>query len=84
MTTIVVNRRAANIVVKAVSGVLTPASTSGVTLTNQGAAAGVNVARIDNLLDVVEGSPSDKDTLVYNAADDKYYVQAISLDGGNF
>lgn len=84
MTTVVVNRRSANIVVKAVSGVLTPATSSGVTLNNMGPAAGIGVMRLDALLDVVEGTPSNNDSLVYNEADDKYYVQAISLDGGNF
>ena len=83
MVAVVVNRRTANIVVKAVSGVFTPAPGQNITLNNQGASAGA-AGRLDGLADVVEGSPQDGDTLQYSSADDKYYVQALQLDGGTF
>jgi hypothetical protein len=49
----------------------------------------VSGARFDQLLDVQEGTPSNGDIVVYNAADDKYVVQSLSntsitLDGGTF
>jgi len=45
--------------------------------------------RFDELLDVTEGTPSNGDVVVYNAANDKYVVQSLSntsitLDGGTF
>lgn len=69
------------------NGVLSQVPGTGVTLNNLGSIAKVN--RLDGLADVVEGTPSDGDVLVYNASDDKYYVRSISniaydLDGGNF
>jgi len=83
MPAVVVNRRSANIVVKAVSGVFTPAPGTNITLNNQGAAAGA-AGRLDGMSDVVESSPQNGDTLVYSSSDDKYYVQALTLDGGSF
>ena len=48
-------------------------------------------SRLDQLYDVIEGSPVDGATLVYRASDDKYLVQQLSLqnvtgalDGGTF
>jgi len=85
MPTIVVNSRSANLTVKATSGVFTQVNGTGggVTLNNQGAAIGQAV-RLDGLNDVVESSPANNATLVYHASDDKYYVEEINLDGGNF
>jgi hypothetical protein len=45
--------------------------------------------RFDHLADVVEGTPSTGDIVVYNASTDKYEVKNISntsieLDGGTF
>ena len=40
--------------------------------------------RLDQLADVVESSPSDGMTLVYNSTNDKYVVQTMNLDGGEF
>lgn len=47
------------------------------------------VGRFDELLDVQEGTPSNGDIVVYNAANDKYVVRSLSntsitLDGGSF
>lgn len=86
MTTVVVNKRSANVVVKNVSGVFQQATTSGVTLNNQGSAA---IPRLDNLADVVEGTPANGSVLTYNSTDDKYYVLPVTinnadLDGGTF
>lgn len=91
MTTITIQRKSANVIVKAVGGVLQPATSSGVTLNNQGGAISFN--RLDQLTDVVEGgAPQDGSVLTYNASDDKYYVQPLNagalnnqnLDGGTF
>lgn len=87
MTTVTIQKRTANVVVKAVGGVLQTATSSGVTLNNQGGIANFN--RLDQLVDVVEGNPANGSVLTYSAADDKYYVQPISvenqnLDGGTF
>ena len=51
--------------------------------------AGVSQNYIHNLLDVVEGTPQNGDSLVYNSTTHKYEVKAIvaqveALDGGNF
>lgn len=91
MSVVTVNRRTAAIKVVASGGVLSPAASGsgGVTLINQGAAIGAATQRLDQLQDVVEGTPSDGDVLVYRASDDKYVVQPLnisnsSLDGGSF
>ena len=77
-----------NVRVNKDTGALNPTS-SGVTLGSF--TAGVN--RLDQLVDVVESTPINGDTLVYNAAQDKYYVQTLTgltsnnitdLDGGSF
>ena len=83
MPTVTVNRRSANISVRSVGGILTPASTGTVTLNNQGAVAGA-ATRLDGMGDVVEGTPANNYTLVYSSQDDKYYVQELDLDGGTF
>lgn len=83
MPTVTVNKRSANISVRAVNGILTPASTGTVTLNNQGMIAGA-ATRLDGMGDVVESSPTNNSTLVYNSQDDKYYVQELNLDGGSF
>lgn len=83
MTVVTVNRRSANITVKSINGVLAPADANRVTLNNQGAIVGSGT-RLDSMQDVVEGTPQTGYTLIYNSSDDKYYVQALSLDGGNF
>lgn len=89
MTAVVtVNRRSATVKVVASGGIITPSTVSGVTLNNQGAVV-TGAKRLDQLLDVEEGTPSDGDVLVYRASDDKYVLQQInisnsSLDGGSF
>ena len=83
MPIVTVNRRSANISVRAVNGVLTPSSTGTVTLNNQGAVAGA-ATRLDGMGDVIEGTPANNYTLVYSSQDDKYYVQELNLDGGSF
>ena len=83
MTNVVINRRSANVSVKVNSGIFTQATTSGVTLNNQGAAIG-SAVRLDGLSDVVESAPANNYTLVYHSNDDKYYVEELNLDGGSF
>jgi hypothetical protein len=77
------NLRTAIVSVRNVNGVLTPSSTSTVTLKNQGVLMGGST-RLDTLLDVVESTPGNNSTLVYNSQEDKYYVQELNLDGGSF
>lgn len=86
MVSVSVARRSANITVKAVSGTFVPPNSGGITLNNQGAAAS---GRLDQLADVVEGTPANGAILTYNSSDDKYYVSPLnldnkSLDGGTF
>ena len=48
-------------------------------------AGGVTGAtRLDQLVDVVESAPANGMTLVYNSENDKYVVQTMNLDGGEF
>lgn len=82
MTSVTVNRRVNAITVKNTGGVFTPSS-SAVTIQNQGTIAAA-AARLDQLDDIVESSPANNATLVYNSTDDKYYVQQLDLDGGTF
>jgi len=42
------------------------------------------VTRLDQLVDVVESSPATGMTLVYNSENDKYVVQTLNMDGGEF
>lgn len=61
-------------------------TTAAITLKNQ---AAVSQNYVRNLLDVIEEDPQTGDTLVYNAAIQKYNVQPpdfnnVSLDGGTF
>lgn len=58
----------------------TTAADSAVTLKN----VALGVTRLDQMVDVVEGTPTDNATLVYNAENDKYEVKQLNLDGGTF
>lgn len=68
----------------------TAATTNTQPITLKSQARTVNY--IDDILDVVEASPQDGYTLVYNSATDKYEVKQLtssqisitSLDGGTF
>lgn len=42
------------------------------------------ITRLDKLTDVVANNETDNATLVYRAADDKYIVKQLDLDGGTF
>lgn len=69
---------------------LTTATTNNIITTLKGQS--VSITQLANLLDVVEGTPQDGYTLVYDAAQDKYVIQRLtsnninisSLDGGSF
>ena len=74
------SRRTANVVVKSINNVLVPKSTTPVTLTGQISPS----TRLDQLTDVVEGTPANNQTLVYNSQSDTYVVDYLDLDGGTF
>jgi hypothetical protein len=74
------NNSTVKIRVKNVDGVLVGDSAPTLTL---GAIIG-SASRLDELTDVVESSPEDNSTLVYDETTDKYIVKPISVDGGEF
>lgn len=43
-----------------------------------------SITRLDQLVDVTESSPANGMTLVYNSENDKYVVQTLNMDGGEF
>jgi len=83
MVTVSKRSTAATITVRQQNGTLLPSTVSPtLTLDNLGSAI---AGRLDTLSDVVEGvSPSNNSTLVYDSVTDKYYVQQMNLDGGEF
>lgn len=70
----------ASIKVASVNNVLVPKAQREITLDTVQAGA----SRLDQLSDVVESSPSNNATLVYNSSTDTYNVQEMNLDGGTF
>lgn len=77
-------RSAASIKVVSVDGSIKPStSAQAVTVTS---ASGVSTAasRLDALQDVVEQTPTNGSTLVYDVTTDKYIVKQLDLDGGTF
>jgi hypothetical protein len=84
MTTLVNNRSALSIKLVSSAGSLKPSSSAqAVTVTS---ASGVSLAsaRLDALQDVIEDSPTNGSTLVYDVTTDKYIVKQLDLDGGTF
>jgi hypothetical protein len=84
MSTPVNNRSALRIKVVSTNGSIKPSlSAQAVTVTS---ASGVTsaLARLDALQDVVEDSPTNGSTLVYDVTTDKYIVKQLDLDGGTF
>jgi hypothetical protein len=73
------NRNVLSLKVVESSGSIKPASIADAVVVS--AAAG---ARLDSLVDVVEGTPTNNSTLVYYAANDTYVVEQLNLDGGSF
>jgi len=77
-----------NVKVSLANNRLSTPSNQPITLKSQARTANY----IEDMLDVVEGTPQDGFTLVYNSATDKYVVQQLSssqinitsLDGGTF
>ena len=91
MVTATIKRRSPTIGVKINGNTGSIQSTTPVTIQTQLAAGGTSVNRLDQLTDVTEIAPETGDTLVYNAATDKYVVSRLSLenvagdlDGGTF
>lgn len=88
MTSVTVNKRVNTITVKSSAAGILSSTPTAVTIQNLGTIAAA-ASRLDQLSDFVEGTPQDGDIIVYNAADDKYYVQSLNLqnqnlDGGDF
>lgn len=72
-----------NLKVVATDGRITQSTQAdAVTVTSSATIVASN--RLDNLQDVVEGSPADGSTLVYDETTDTYIVQELDLDGGSF
>jgi hypothetical protein len=73
---------ALKIKVVATGGSIRPSTqANAVTVTS---ASGVTASRLDSLVDVVEGTPTNNSTLVYYSANDTYVVEQLNLDGGSF
>jgi hypothetical protein len=73
---------ALKIKVVATGGSIRPSTQAdAVTVTS---ASGVTASRLDSLVDVVEGTPTNNSTLVYYSANDTYVVEQLNLDGGSF
>jgi hypothetical protein len=73
---------ALKIKVVATGGSIRPSTQAdAVTVTS---ASGVTASRLDSLIDVVEGTPTNNSTLVYYSANDTYVVEQLNLDGGSF
>lgn len=70
----------ASIKVANVNNVLVPKAQREITLETVQAGA----TRLDQLTDVVEASPVNNSTLVYNSSTDTYNVQEMNLDGGTY
>ena len=92
-----INQSSLNVTVKAKESIAvgvpnrrTAATTNTQPITLKSQARTVNY--LEDMIDVVEGTPQDGFTLVYNSATDKYVVQQLSssqinitsLDGGTF
>ena len=71
----------ATIKVANVNNVFVPKAQTPITLDTIGTGG---ATRLDQLSDVVESSPANNFTLVYNSSTDKYIVQEMNLDGGTF
>lgn len=76
-----------NVIIANTVGLTTTQSNAPIDLKNN--VTGVAQSYVHNLLDVVENSPVDGATLVFNANTHKYEVKTISilveaLDGGSF
>jgi hypothetical protein len=84
MSTPVNNRSALRIKVVSTNGSIKPSlSAQAVTVTSASGVASA-LARLDALQDVVEDSPTNGSTLVYDVTTDKYIVKQLDLDGGTF
>jgi hypothetical protein len=82
MVNVVVTRgRQINVAVPSEGTVL---SGKSVTIRNDTSLSATGASRLDQLEDVLESSPTNNSTLVYDSATDKYVVQQINLDGGTF
>lgn len=72
----------ANIELKSINNVLVPSQSTGASVTLTAFPA--TSARLDTLEDVLEITPANNSTLVYDSTSDKYIVKQIDIDGGTF
>ena len=76
---------ALKIKVVATGGSIRPSTQAdAVTVTSASGVVPAAATRLDSLVDVVEGTPTNNSTLVYYSANDTYVVQQLNLDGGSF
>ncbi len=79
------NRNALSLKVVATGGSIKPSTQAdAVTVTSASGVGSAGATRLDSLVDVVEGTPTNNSTLVYYAANDTYVVEQLNLDGGSF
>jgi len=76
---------ALKIKVVATGGSIRPSTQAdAVTVTSASGVVPAATTRLDSLVDVVEGTPTNNSTLVYYSANDTYVVEQLNLDGGSF
>jgi len=78
------NVGALSLKVVATDGRIVPSTQADAVTVTSAATIATSTSRLDNLQDVVEGSPVDGSTLVYDEPTDTYVVQELDLDGGTF
>lgn len=79
-----VNNSLPTVKVTKVNNAYVPIQQDTITIQTNLPSGGSPVTRLDQLVDVVEGTPANNATLVYNSTTDKYDVKQINLDGGTF
>jgi hypothetical protein len=78
------NRNALSLKVVETSGSIKPSTQADAVTVTSAAGVTAAVTRLDSLVDVVEGTPTNNSTLVYYSANDTYVVEQLNLDGGSF
>jgi hypothetical protein len=78
------NRNALSLKVVESSGSIKQSTQADAVTVTSASGISTPTARLDTLLDVVEGTPTNNSTLVYYAANDTYVVEQLNLDGGSF
>jgi hypothetical protein len=78
------NRSALQIKVVSTNGSIRPSTSAQAVTVKSASGVSTAAARLDALQDVVEDSPTNGSTLVYDVTTDKYIVKQLDLDGGIF